>query len=65
MAITAALTPWRALVLMTKSMLGPGVAETTNVIRINSHQVLRVMKISPYRWGKPIRLVANPEIIGV
>ena len=42
-ASTAARTPWRALVLITSSMLGPGVADTTNVIARNSHQVLRVM----------------------
>jgi hypothetical protein len=43
MVATAERNPRRALVLMTKSMLGPGVAETTNVIKIKSHQVLNAM----------------------
>lgn len=47
MATTAARTPWRALMLMTNSMLGPGVADTTKVIRMNSHQVLSVMANPP------------------
>ena len=46
MAGTAVWSPWRALMLMTSSILGPGVAETINVIKINSHQVLRVMGLS-------------------
>jgi hypothetical protein len=43
MAVVAVFRPWRALMLMIRSMLGPGVAETTKVIKINNHQVLRVM----------------------
>jgi hypothetical protein len=36
---TAAGKPNRALLLITSSMFGPGVAETTKVITTNSHQV--------------------------
>ncbi len=40
-ALMALRTPERALTLITYNMLGPGVADTTNVINTNNHQVLR------------------------
>ena len=49
MVTTAGRTPWRALLLITSSMLGPGVADTTKVITINSHQVDRVISVLELR----------------
>ncbi|HOE44128.1 MAG TPA: hypothetical protein PLB25_21225, partial [Rhodoferax sp.] len=43
MVTTALRKPCRALLLMTNSILGPGVAETTNVIATNNHHVLKLM----------------------
>jgi hypothetical protein len=39
MLMMAARMPLRALLLITNSMFGPGVADTTKVIMTNSHQV--------------------------
>jgi hypothetical protein len=39
MLTMAARMPSRALVLMTNSIFGPGVPDTTNVIMTNNHQV--------------------------
>lgn len=53
-ARTAAPTPKRALVVMTYSMFGPGVADTKNVITTNSHHVLHVM-LGSHRFNKSMK----------
>ena len=35
--------PWRAPCVMTSSMFGPGIAETTKTVATNSHQVCRLI----------------------
>jgi hypothetical protein len=44
MVAMAACKPKRALLLKTSNMLGPGVADTTKVIKTNNHQVCKLMK---------------------
>jgi hypothetical protein len=48
MVAIAARQPKRALWLITSSMLGPGVAETTKAMATNNHQVCRFIYLISY-----------------
>ena len=51
MVAMAGRNPKRAPLLKTNSMLGPGVPDTTNVIRIKSHQVCKVISVFSVKLG--------------
>jgi hypothetical protein len=58
MVRTAARKPKCALTLMVSSILGPGVADTTKVIRTNSHQVVKLMRNFSKNQGLSLPLAA-------
>ena len=51
MVAMAARQPKRALWLITKSMFGPGVADTTKAMATKSHQVCKFITVLGVAWG--------------